>query len=125
MKLDIDTMIAGENDPQQRAFLIVLNSINNALVANTATIRDVSDKLETHLTNFDKHTKEGEELLNKGKGAWKVTAVVLGMVQFLVIAYFSQLHSDIAILQKFQQEQLQKNVGIELRVDRLEKGQPK
>lgn len=79
--LDIESMIAAEDDSKQRAFLIVLNSINNSLVANTSTIRDISEKLETHLTNFDTHTQNEEATLNKGRGAWRVIAAVLAQLQ--------------------------------------------
>ena len=51
--LDISQMIANEDDPKQRAFLIVLHSINQALEANTSTVREISDKLEIHLEAFN------------------------------------------------------------------------
>jgi hypothetical protein len=83
---NIEDLIASENDPKQRSFLIVLNSINNSLLANTETIRDISQKLDEHLTNFEKHTAAESELINKGKGAWTVAAWVLGAAQVAVLA---------------------------------------
>jgi hypothetical protein len=93
--MDITSMIAAEDDAKQRAFLIVLNSINMSLVANTATIRDISSKLETHLDNFEVHTAAEEALLNKGKGAWKVMAWVVGLVQSLALALWLTISADV------------------------------
>lgn len=93
--LDIEQMILQEDDQKQRAFLIVLHSINKSLIANTETIRDVSEKLETHLENFEKHTKEDDALRNKGLGAWKVLSVVIGLVQVLGLLIWNAARDEI------------------------------
>lgn len=95
---DIEQMIAAEDDHKQRAFLIVLNSINNSLIANTHTIQEVSDKLETHLTNFETHTREEDALLNKGRGAWKVAAWVVGVAQVVGVGIWADTRNDIKTL---------------------------
>jgi hypothetical protein len=82
---DIEKMIASENDPRQRAFLIVLNSINFSLIANTRTITNVSDKLDRHLTNFEEHASSEAELINKGRGAWRIAAWILGAAQLVAM----------------------------------------
>jgi hypothetical protein len=120
MEKDIERMIAAEDNPSQRAFLIVLNSINNALIENTAMTKEVSVKLESHLVNFSKHIKDEDEIMNKGRGAWKVIASVAGILQLLVFGYFSQMHSEVSLLQDFRQTQMQSNVSDELRISRLE-----
>jgi hypothetical protein len=94
--LNIEDMIANENDPKQRAFLIVLNSINNSLLANTSTIREVSTKLETHLTLFESHAEAEEALMNKGRGAWTVLAWVLGILQVAGFGLWSLARNDLA-----------------------------
>jgi hypothetical protein len=99
-KLNIEDMIADENDPKQRAFLIVLNSINTSLVANTNTIREISSKLETHLTKFEERTKAEDALVNKGKGAWTILAWVLGVAQVIVGGLWVETRSDINDLAK-------------------------
>jgi len=111
LPVDIESMIMQEDDPKQRAFLIVLNSINNSLVANTETIREVSEKLETHLTHFEEHTRNEEALLNKGRGAWKVAAWVIGVVQVIGLGIWSQARDEIkdihASVQKVQTQLMQ------------------
>lgn len=93
--LDIEQMIVDEPDSKQRAFLVVLNSINQSLVANTALTQSVSNKLETHLTNFETHTKEEEALMNKGRGAWKVAAWVIGIAQMIGVAVWVDARSEL------------------------------
>ena len=93
--LDIEAMIAEENDPKQRAFLIVLNSINNSLMANTKTTTDVAEKLDAHLTRYEEHTNGEAALINKGIGAWKVIAWTLGLAQSVLVVGVGYLSNDL------------------------------
>ncbi len=93
---DINDLIMGEDDPKQRAFLIVLNSINQSLIANTHTIRDVSEKLEQHLTNFENHARDEEAMINKGRGMWKVAAWVIGIAQVIGLGIWNQAHGELS-----------------------------
>jgi len=105
---DIDAMIAQEDDSKQRAFLIVLNNINKSLVANTETIREVSDKLEQHLEHFDKHTREEEALMNKGRGAWRVATWVIGIAQVIGLGIWVQAREELKDIHlALQKEQVQ------------------
>jgi hypothetical protein len=83
---DIEKLIALEDDAKQRAFLIVLNSINNSMIANTETTRDIHTKLEQHLENYTHHITVEEGLFNQGKGIWKIMSWVIGGMQMLIIA---------------------------------------
>lgn len=83
--LDIQQMIIAEGDPRQRASLIVLHAISLALEANTATVRDISSKLEKHLVRFDNHAATEQTLMNQGKGAWRVMAWVIGAAQVIAL----------------------------------------
>lgn len=93
--LDIEKMILEEEDKKQRAFLIVLNSINNSLIANTETIKDVSEKLDAHLTSYENHVEQEDALLNKGRGAWWVVAWVIGVVQVVGLGIWGVASNDI------------------------------
>jgi hypothetical protein len=91
---DIESLIAEESDTKQRVYLIVLNNLNKSLVANTETILSVSQKLDTHLTNFETYTKDKDELLNKGRGMWKVAAWVLGVAQLVAGAGWMTIRGE-------------------------------
>ena len=104
-------MIMQEDDPKQRAFLIVLNNINKSLIANTDTIRDVSEKLDAHLTSYEQHVEKEDALLNRGRGAWRVVAWVIGVVQVVGLGIWASAREEIkdihAMLQKEQQQLMQ------------------
>ena len=91
--LDISQMIAAENDPKQRASLIVLHAISLSLEANTTTVRDISAKLEKHLDAFDRHATKEEQLINQGRGAWRIIAWVLAGVQVIAIVLWNETRS--------------------------------
>ena len=88
-------MIIDEPDSKQRAFLVVLNAINLSLIANTSTIKSVSDKLEKHLINFENHATEEEAMMNKGRGMWKVAAWVIGIAQVIGIAIWTDARFEL------------------------------
>ena len=79
--LDIDNMILEADDPKDRAFLIILNNINYSVIASTSTIREIGDRLEGHISEYEKHAEREESYINKGRGAWKVAAWVIAIAQ--------------------------------------------
>jgi hypothetical protein len=121
LPLDIEAMIIAEPDAKQRAFLIVLNAINVSLVANTTTIRDVSTKLEAHLTSFEKHTVKEEALMNKGRGMWKIAAWVIGAAQVVGVAVWTDARTDLGSIHTSITSLVAKDAAIETRVTVLEK----
>jgi hypothetical protein len=118
---DIEALIAEENDPKQRAFLIILNSINASMIANTGATLDVAEKLDNHLSAFEAKVEADAQLLNQGRGAWRVLAWVLGSAQLVILAVAGYAFSD---LQKIHQELTSGAVTdarIEARITALEK----
>lgn len=122
--LDISLMIAGEDDPKARAFLIVLNSINLALEANAITVREISFKLETHLITYSADNKVSEEMINKGKGAWKIIAWAIGVAQVVGMAAWIQLRSDLADIATASRSGQITDVRMNGRLDTLEGKKP-
>ena len=116
MSLDIDQMIMQEDDPKQRAFLIVLNSINNSLIANTETIKDVSEKLDAHLTSYENHVEQEDALLNKGRGAWKVMAWVISGVQVIGLGIWAMAREEIKEIHVMMQAEQKQLAQLESRV---------
>jgi hypothetical protein len=126
-KYDIESMIAEENDPKQRSFLIVLNSINNSLVANTVATSGLSVKFDEHLSKFEKKVEEDAQLLNQGKGAWKVAAWVLGSAQAILISLATFASNDLSSIHRSMADAKSALVAaqivdarIESRVEKLE-----
>jgi hypothetical protein len=118
---DIDALIAAEDDPKQRGFLIILNSINSSMVANTEATRDLAIQFDNHLSAFEKKAATDAELLNQGRGAWKILAWVFGGVQAGVLAAAVLLAND---LKSIHQELIGSSIAnarIESRITALEK----
>lgn len=119
--LSIEEMISTEDDSKARALLILLHSLNLSLIANTATITRVSDRLDEHLTLYDKHTTESAALINKGRGAWKVIAWILGIAQVIGVAVWVQYKNELITLHlDLQQDQIA-HVKFDSRISNLEK----
>lgn len=92
---DIEEMILREDDPKARAYLIILSSLHHALVANTSATLEIKRSLDEHLNNFEKQTEEHRALMNQGRGAAKVVAWVLGIVQVIGLAIWIEAKSEI------------------------------
>ena len=116
MSLDIDQMILEEEDKKQRAFLIVLNSINKSLIANTETIKEVSEKLDAHLTSYEQHVEQEDALLNKGRGAWKVMAWVISGVQVIGLGIWTMARGEIKEIHVMMQAEQKHLAQLESRV---------
>jgi hypothetical protein len=80
----IEELIQQANNPEDRAMLVVLNKMANSLDANTAMTKAVSTRLEEHISDFQKKVRADDAIKNKGMGAWKVLAWLLGGAQVLV-----------------------------------------
>ena len=116
LPLDIDQLIMQEDDPKQRSFLIVLNSINNSLIANTETIKDVSEKLDAHLTSYENHVEQEDALLNRGRGAWKVMAWVISGVQVIGLGIWAMAREEIKEIHVMMQAEQKQLAQLESRV---------
>lgn len=94
--LDIERLIAQEDDPKVRAQLLIMNSINNSMIAstdmtiaNTRATESLNNNFQVHLKNFSDHVKTQDEIRNKGRGAWWVLSWVLGAGWVVTLGFVS------------------------------------
>ena len=120
MQDEIRKLIADADDPKDRAFLIILSAINDSLIANTQTISSVSEKLDTHLTKFEEHTRIEEAMVNQGRGMWKLAAGFLGVLQAVGLALWMSVSSSIAELSDFAHKDIAQHAVIDNRLNSLE-----
>lgn len=92
---DIGKMIAEENDPKLRVLLLLVNAFNENLTENTTAIQNLGQKFDEHLTNFEQRAAQDDALKNQGKGAYKVAAFVIALVQVIGMAIWLQARADI------------------------------
>lgn len=110
---EIADLIKMEDDPKNRAFLIILQNINLSLLANTQTVNDIDVQLKEHLIEFKNRTSREDALLNKGKGAWQVVSWLLGTMQVVTVWVMVHTFNDIKELHAV-------DAGIETRLTVIE-----
>lgn len=103
-RTDIERMILAEYDIKNRSFLIILNSINDSLVANTRLTQDVAGKLDKHLTAFEKTAVLEAERRNKQAGMAKIGMYVLGVLQVMLSGSVGYLMQEFKELRQTDSE---------------------
>lgn len=124
----IEDLLRDEQDARQRAYLLMLNSINQTLIANTEMHRNMAQKLdghlrqfEVHLKNFEGHAQADEALLNKGRGLWIAIAWILGTAQVVVLSVWLGMTNDIQALRNSMNANEIYHAGIEQRIKDVER----
>lgn len=125
---DIDSLIAAENDPKERAILIVLQSINRSLIANTIStqaahldlLKHRSEFVE-HLDNFKLHAINEEALMNRARGGWMVLAFFLTLAQGFAIYAWNSSRDEINSAKAESRAAIMAAEQNKLRLEHLEK----
>ena len=113
---DLRQLIANEDDPKLRVLLMLVNTFNENLAANTvavdanaAAVNDIAAKLDSHLVAFEERAAKDDALKNEGKGAWRVIVWVFGGFQAVGLAsliYLSgelkDIHASIMLSQRVE-----------------------
>lgn len=116
---DIEKLITEENDPRQRAVLIILNSINSSLNESAHLTRDVAVKLDHHILKTVERNLKNDALVNKGRGAWIVAAWVLGIIQLVAVFIFLQVRQELSDLHKYTEFNKSVNLAQEKEINKL------
>ena len=80
----LQALIEAESDPKERARLLIMMQISDILIDNVRAVRGLSDEMHTHRTEFADHMHKELELINQGKGMWRVFAFSIGLVQAII-----------------------------------------
>ena len=125
---DIERLIEQENDPKVRLHLMILNRLHLCMVANTESTKEVANmvtkvgtKLDEHLTNYEEHTKQEQALINKGRGAWRVIAWVIGAVQVIGLGIWVKASEEITHMTTVVHVLEQTDARLDTRITVLEK----
>jgi hypothetical protein len=97
---DIEQLIKEEQDPKNRAILLVLSKIAASLVANTRLTENIDNRLQAHLQSYEARMVIDAENYNKALGGWKVIIWVLGVIQVIAFSLFTWLSAEIKDLHK-------------------------
>lgn len=125
---DIERLIEQENDPKVRLHLMILNRLHLCMVANTESTKEVATmvtnvgtKLDEHLTNYEEHTRQEQALINKGRGAWRVIAWVIGAVQVIGLGIWVKASDEITHMTTAVHTLEQADAQLDKRITILEK----
>lgn len=97
---EIDALIKDEQDPRNRAMLLVLSKIATTLTDNTRMTREIDTRLAQHLTRYERRAEEDAEIQSRALGAWRVIAWLLGMAQLLAFGSAGWVAGEIKDLHK-------------------------
>lgn len=127
----IEEMIAAEPDPKNRAFLLILNNINKALVENTTATRETRAELATHVQRFEAHTAQNQSLIDKSLGAremaargWKITAWAFGILQIIALGMWSDSQKEQKELRAAVQQDQIAHARFDQRLETIERKKP-
>jgi hypothetical protein len=120
----IEEMIAAEPDSKNRAFLLILNNINKALVENTEATRETRAELAAHVQRFEAHTEQSRSLVDKGRGAWKVAAWAFGILQVVGLGMWSDSQKEQKEIRAAVQQDQIAHARFDQRIEILERKKP-
>ena len=92
---EIERLIAEEPDQKSRLTLLVLSRMNNALIENNRTTRNVVFEVEKIAEKLETIAKEQNEYTNKRKGAWLVFSRVIPILQLIVVGAVGLVVNDL------------------------------
>ena len=106
----IDDLIVATDDPKDKAFLLIMNKIATSLDTNTSLTRALADDFKSHTVAFSEHERKEMELINQGRGGFRVALVLLGVLQ-VVVGFI--INNTLADIKDMRQEvtQLQRDVS--------------
>lgn len=120
----IEKMIAEEPDSKNRAFLLILNNINKALVENTEATREIRSELAAHVQKFEAHTAQSRSMLDQGRGAWKIAAWIFGILQVIGLGMWSDSQKEQKEIKSAVQEDKIAHARLDQRLEILERKKP-
>lgn len=80
---EIEQLIAAENDPDKRAHLIVISSINNSAIATAELAYSLYARLEKYEIRLQDHVQQGDRAYYFKKGVLYVMGGVLALAQVI------------------------------------------
>lgn len=119
---EIERMITQENDPDRRAHLIVLNSINNSLVATIEIAQAITTRVDGHLEESTAQAVREERIINTARGMWWVLSGVLVLAQGAGAYGFVRLNDSLDSLNKSVTLGQQADLGMDMRIRNIERG---
>jgi hypothetical protein len=95
LQQQIEDLIVAASDPKDKAFLLIMNKIATSLDANTSLTKALSDDFKSHTVAFSEHERKEMELINQGRGGFRVALALLAVLQVFVGFVITNTLADI------------------------------
>lgn len=89
----INKLILEEQDPRERARLLILLQLNNSLVDNVVAVRELTNEFRGHKVEFEQHVAATMKFVSYGRGAMWGVISMLALMQ-AVGGYIFSTHME-------------------------------
>ena len=89
-------LIEEAESPKDRAMLMILWELSEAVGQSTKVQKSLAEDLESHREELTAHLKANAELENKGRGFWRGIMISVGVLQSVVVWQGKVLMDDYA-----------------------------
>ena len=107
MQQQIEELIVAADDPKDKAFLLIMNKIAVSLDTNTSLTQMLSDDFKSHTLAFSEHERKEMELINQGRGGFRVALALLAVLQVVIgfiitntLSDIKDMRQDVTVLQR-------------------------
>jgi hypothetical protein len=107
----IEELIVAASDPKDKAFLLIMNKIAVSLDTNTSLTQMLSDDFKSHTLAFSEHERKELELINQGRGGFRVALALLAVLQVVIGFIITNTLTDIKSMRQ-EVTVLQREVAI-------------
>jgi hypothetical protein len=107
LQQQIEELIVAAENPKDKAFLLIMNKIATSLDANTHLTKALSEDFKSHTIAFSEHERKEMELINQGRGGFRVALALLAVLQVFVgfiitntLTDIKNMRSEVTVLQR-------------------------
>lgn len=87
-------LIEKTEDKQQKAQLLVMLKMYDAIVENTKITKVAAKDIEDQKTTFKNHVDEEMKMVAKGQGMYRTSMFFLGIIQLILAAVIGSFYQD-------------------------------
>ena len=108
-------LIEEAESPKDRAMLMILWELSEAVGQSTRVQKSLAEDLESHREELTAHLKANAETVNKGRGFWRGIMISVGVLQSVVVWQGKVLLDDYSAVKSRLEKLEQRYAAIEVR----------
>jgi len=91
---ELFTLIEKTENQQQKAQLLVMLKMYDAIVENTKIARLAANDIEDQRKSFNDHVQEEVKMMSKGQGMYKTSMFFLSVIQVILASVVGSFYQD-------------------------------